>query len=229
MYSQQFNGMRLKPLKLLGWVGLYSGGRYILSSLRPSVAFQLSRLRAAHLQKEFGPHIPRSATGLISVTLFLFLCGLASATMVSIPEVGVSFDVPDGFTSFAKEEIAATFTGGSPPTFIMGNEKRTTMIGYTLHPKHIPTDKLPEAKDAIEKRLNETSSGIEWKKNEIVRMQGRPWIHFEYIATRTYNIQLITSLGGKTVLINWNSYIEEFPAMEPALRKSIQTIRFRPL
>ena len=119
-------------------------------------------------RKDFGLHIRQYVTGLTSVIFSLFLCGHASLTTVFIPEVGVSFDVPDGFTSFSKEEIAATFAGGPPPTFIMGNEKRTTMIGYTLHPKHIPTDKLPEAKDAIEKRLNETNSGIEWKKNEIV-------------------------------------------------------------
>lgn len=73
---------------------------------------------------------------------------------------------------------------------------------------------------------------IEWKKNEVVEIGGRKWIHFEATSSAldqdVCNIILITSHKGRLLMFNFNSTKAEFAKMEKMPRGSIQSIKITP-
>lgn len=75
--------------------------------------------------------------------------------------------------------------------------------------------------------------GLEWVKKDIVSLRGQQWLYFELIThkdgTNFHNIMLMTSHHGRLLSFNFNSTREEFPTVERALRKSIDSIVLRPM
>lgn len=151
-----------------------------------------------------------------------------NAETFTLPEAGVSFAAPDGFTQLSQHEIAQKYLSNRAPTFVVGNSNRATTIALDLKSDELPEDKLSEAKSAFEAVFNRIIPGIEWKQRKIIELQQRQWIYFEMTSRAVdadiYNIMLITPYHGKMLVFNFNSTKQEFPKMELELRKSIQTI-----
>ncbi len=155
-----------------------------------------------------------------------------SAKTFSIPDVGVSFEAPEGYTKLDATEIANKYPSNRGPAFVVGNERRTTSIAYDLKPNGFLADKISEVKEFFEKTFDRIIPGIEWKQKKLVDMLGQQWIYLEMssraIDTDIHNIMLITPLQGKMLIFNFNSTKAEFPKVEAELRASINSIAFKP-
>lgn len=153
------------------------------------------------------------------------------AEQFSIPESGVTFEAPAGFTPLSKEEIAGKYPSHSPPSLAVGNERRTTTIAFDLKPQSIPADKLLEVKSAFEKIFERMIPGLVWKERKLIELQGQQWIYFELtshaIDTDIHNIMLVTPHKGKMLVFNFNSTKGEFPNVESKLRESLKSIKLK--
>lgn len=167
--------------------------------------------------------------------VFLLLAGFGHvcAATFSLPEAGVSFQAPNGFTKLSAQEIAIKYPASRAPSFVVGDSRRTTSIAFDLKPRALPADRLLEAKAAFESLFDRIIPGIEWQQKKLIEMQGQQWIYLEMtsraVDTDIHNIMLITSRYGKLLMFNFNSTKEDFPRMERALRRSIRSISFQPL
>lgn len=164
---------------------------------------------------------------LASFFFSVFMCSFAGAATISIPDIG-TFEAPDGFTALSPEEIKAYFTRGRPPTFALGDEKRRTTITYEIRAITIPPDKLPEVKSSLEAQMAELLPGLEFKKKEVVKMRGQPWLYFEHVVPGNdydvYSILLLTPRSPKVLIMNFSCPKDDFPEMEPIFRRSIRSI-----
>ena len=161
----------------------------------------------------------------------LFVLGLVTrvhAATFSIPDLGVSFDAPDGFTELSSMEIALKYPPGRPPAFVAGNAERPTTIAYDLKTTPLPAESLQEVKSSLEAAFERAMPGLQWQQRKMVSLQGRQWIQLELVSqaidTRIHSILLITSFRGRMLIFNFNSTREEFGKLEAALRQSMQTI-----
>lgn len=165
---------------------------------------------------------------LLLAALALALSGLAAAAPFSIPAAGMSFDAPEGFTPLSQAEIDAKYPSKRGPAFVVGNERRSTTIAFDLKDNALPADQLPQVQAAFEKLFDRIVPGIEWKDRKLVQMQGQTWIYLEMSSraadTDIHNLMLVTPRHGRMLVLNFNSTRAEFPAMEAALRKSIDSI-----
>jgi hypothetical protein len=166
------------------------------------------------------------------VLIIGFFTSHANAETFSIPDVGVSFEAPEGFTKLDAAEIATKYPSNRGPAFVVGNTRRTTSIAYDLKPNGFPADKIGEVKEFFEKTFDRIIPGIEWKQKKLINMLGQQWIYLEMssraIDTDIHNIMLITPLQGKMLIFNFNSTKAEFPKVEADLRASITSIAFKP-
>ena len=164
------------------------------------------------------------------ITLLYLVSSPCWSQRFGIPEAGIVFNAPDGFTQLSAGEIALKYPSNRAPAFVVGNKKRTTTIAYDLKPDKLSVERIPEIKASFEQIFERIIPGIEWKKREIIEFQNKKWIYFEMtshaIDTDIYNIMLITFLKEKMLVLNFNSTTREFPKIEASLRKSIQSIEF---
>lgn len=155
----------------------------------------------------------------------------ATAATFSLPDAGVSFEAPEGYTELTQSEIASKYTSNRAPAFVVGDARRTTNIAFDLKQSTLPADKLGEVKTFFEAMFDRVIPGIDWKQKKLIDMQGQQWIYLEMssraIDTDIHNIMLITSLQGRMLVFNFNSTKGEFPKVEAALRKSIETISLK--
>jgi hypothetical protein len=160
---------------------------------------------------------------------FLFaLVDIASAATVTLPEAGLTFNAPDGFTPLDPEEIGLLYQTDRPPKYAIGNEARTTTIGYDLQETLIRPEQLKEAKAAVESQLQRSLPKLVWKQRELTTLHGQQWdgSDGEGADVEFHDIIMLTSRHGRLLRISFNSTQEEFPVIEKALRKSIQSIAF---
>ncbi|MDK2125088.1 DcrB/PsbP domain-containing protein [Parachitinimonas caeni] len=152
----------------------------------------------------------------------------AMAKPYSLPGTGIHFDAPEGFTAMTAKEIAVKFPVANPPATVVANKARTVTIAYEVRPQALPVEMLETALGAFEKAFEQSVPGLEWKARKVIALQDRKWIQLEFISNRDgvdiYNIMLITPFDQKMLAFNFNSIRHEFSKIEPALRKSMQTI-----
>ncbi len=101
---------------------------------------------------------------LLSIVSGLTVTLTASAARFSIPDAGVSFDAPEGFTQLTQQEILSKYPSGRAPAFVVGDERRTTTIAYDVKPDSLPPDKLVEAKASFEQLFERIIPGLDGKK-----------------------------------------------------------------
>ena len=159
----------------------------------------------------------------------LLWAGAACSASHNIPGAGVSFDAPDGFSELTTDEIRQKWISGAPPKFAVGNARRTTTIAYDLKPHKISANQLGEVKTFFEKTFERIIPGLAWQRRELIEHGGQTWILFEMtsnaIDTDIHNLMLFTPYREQLLIFNFNSTRQEFPALEAALRRSLQTIR----
>ena len=148
---------------------------------------------------------------------------------VKVLGTDVTFHPPEGFNPLSKEVIATKWPTKQAPTYVIGNSTASTTVAYDLKPHNISPEELPNAQKSFTLLMERIIPGIEWKKNEIIELSGQKWILMEMtsraVDTDIYNIVLMTGIGGKMLIFNFNSTKEDFPKVEAQLRKSIKSIK----
>jgi hypothetical protein len=166
-----------------------------------------------------------------AATLCLLVGVDVRAETFGIDSAGVSFEAPVGFTVLSEAEIEVKFPSRQAPTFVVGNERRTTTIAFDLKPQKISNEQLPEIKAAFEQMFERVIPGLQWKKRDLLELQGQTWIQLELtsqaIDTDIYNIMLVTPWRGEMLVFNFNSTKEDFPKVEDAMRASLSSIVLR--
>lgn len=173
----------------------------------------------------------KALTKASSALISILVCCASHAASYSIPDTGIAFEAPEGYSPLSKEEIGIKFPRSTPPGFVVGNERRTTTIAFDIKPDRVPADQLPELEASFESMFESMIPSLVWKERKLIDFQGRRSIYFEMTTkaadTDIYNIMLVTPLERGTALFNFNSTKAEFPKVEAALRASLQTIRFQ--
>ncbi|CAA6692136.1 MULTISPECIES: hypothetical protein [unclassified Lentimonas] len=154
---------------------------------------------------------------------------LSSAEHIKITGTSASFDSPEGFKPLSKEIIELKWPSNRAPRFAVGNESASTTVAYDLKPHLISQSQLQAVLTSFEQTFNRVIPGIEWKKKEIIEIDGQKWIFLEMTSNAVdadiYNIMLITGLNGQMLAFNFNSTKSDFPKYENSLRESIKSIK----
>jgi hypothetical protein len=166
-------------------------------------------------------------------TVLLMLCVLifpASAqNRVSMVGGRVSFVLPDGFRAMTEAEIKLKYPRGNVPQSVYSNEQTDVSIAITFSSQPVTLESLPALKASMEEMLPRVIAGLSWVSREIVKIDGRTWIHFEMttfaIDTDIHNEMYITAFDGKMLAFNFNSTAAQHDRHKDALKKSIDTIR----
>jgi len=101
---------------------------------------------------------------ILLITLLHLISNPCWSQQFGIPDAGIVFNAPDGFTQLSAGEIALKYPSNKAPTFVVGNKKRTTTIAYDLKPDKLSVERLPEIKASFEKIFERIIPGIAWKK-----------------------------------------------------------------
>jgi hypothetical protein len=161
------------------------------------------------------------------------LSNVAAAATVVVPGTGASFDAPEGFTQLSPSEMAIKFPPDRARSVVVGNKDRGTTIVCDATSEDMQPDQLRATMDAIIPTFERSLPGMEWKQRAVVNIREHQWIYLELTSRATnaniHNILLLTSLRGKFFACNLNSTTDEFPQLEAALRKSIQSIVLPPV
>src|SRR5690349_749508 len=83
-----------------------------------------------------------------------FLCVRALAAEISLPDSGIHFQAPEGFTELTPAEIRSKWLRASPPTFAIGNPRRSTTIAYALKDHAIPESQMEASLKGFEQTFN---------------------------------------------------------------------------
>ena len=155
----------------------------------------------------------------------------AQAEIFSLDSGNVSFDAPDEFTELTSEDITLKFPSSRAPQFVVGNEERSTTIAYDWKQDRLLLSDLAQFKDAMVQMFNRIVPGIQWKEDEVVEINGREFVHLEFISsavdTDIYNIMLATSYQDRMLVFNFNSTVSDFETVEDDLRRTVETIFVR--
>ena len=226
-------GVEVTVWKLSGQTGWAWVMRLCLSTrIFPFGVLGLWGLLAAGYRREFGMGVTRATVAVILVLLLQLPGPVVNAKTVSIPETGVTFEAPDGFTPLTTEEIAAKYPRDRPPKFALGNALRTTTIAFELKSTMLSPKQLSEVKSSVESSIEKNVVGIKWIKRELRNIQGWQWIYLESTVPdeegELHHIVLMTSLHGRQLVVGFNSTKEDFPTVERDIRKCIHTMKLPP-
>ena len=148
---------------------------------------------------------------------------------VSLNAGRLSFEVPAGFRALTADEIAFKYPKANPPQYVYADPRAAVSIAVTFSQNAVTLDRLPDLKSAMEQMLPRLVPGLEWITRETVRINGRPWIHFELfsfaIDTEIHNHMYLTAFDGKMLGINMNSTVDAYPRVRDALVRSRNSIR----
>ncbi|MDH3621906.1 MAG: hypothetical protein OER91_13500 [Gammaproteobacteria bacterium] len=163
------------------------------------------------------------------ISLALLLFGVARAEVIEVGDTGVTFVAPDEFKPLSQELRERKFPSSNGPGFVIGNEWATTTIAYDVKPQDLSGADMEELRAVFEQTFNLMIPGIKWKANRVSEHGGQSWIYLEMtsnaIDTDIYNIVMVTGIGKRMVIFNFNSTKEDFPKYEDVLRKSLDSIR----
>jgi hypothetical protein len=143
----------------------------------------------------------------------------------------VSFVPPEGFSLMPDDVFAVRFPHhkkGSAVVF--ANSETTVSIWITFPPERVlRPEQLPWFKTYMESVLPKEKKDLKWLQKELVEINGRPWIHFEFLSaaldTTIHNHLYITSLDQRGLGFNFTSTVEDYAAHKDALEKSKDSIQ----
>ena len=171
------------------------------------------------------------------LSLFLFLCvvsaptlGIADTQRVALFDGMVSFAPPPEFSRLSEEIITAKFPEAKGPAIVYGNSRTTVSIAITYPPQRVlRPEQLPELKTFLESFIEKQKKDLQWLRKEFVQINGRRWIHFEFISqavdTKIHNHMYVTSLEERMLTFNFNSTIEEYDEYKDLLERSKDSIQ----
>ena len=142
----------------------------------------------------------------------------------------VSFAPPPAFSRLSEETIAAKFPEAKGPAIVYGNSRTTVSIAITYPPQRVlRPEQLPDFKSFMESFIEKQKKGIQWLRKEFVEINGRRWIHFEFISqavdTKIHNHMYLTSMDERMLTFNFNSTVEDYDEYKDALERSKDSIQ----
>jgi hypothetical protein len=142
----------------------------------------------------------------------------------------VSFVPPAGFSKLPDDVVADRYREVMQPTIIYGNDERAVSIWITFPPQRVLSpEQLPEFKTYMEPVLEKQKKDLKWLRKELVEINGRRWIHFEFLSAAQdatiHNHLYITSLDERALAFNFNVTTEDYEKYKDALEKSKDSIQ----
>jgi hypothetical protein len=169
--------------------------------------------------------------GKLTILFLLFVTLASGQDRVSMANGRVSFVPPAGFRAMTEDEIKLKYPRGNAPQYAYSNEEMNVSIAITFSPHPVTLEGLPQLKAAMEEALPRLIPGLNWVTREIVKINGRPWVHLEMtsfaIDTDIHNEMYMTAFDGKMLGFNFNSTVAQHDRYKDALKKSRNTIRVK--
>ena len=173
-------------------------------------------LSSAHSLRVMGRHQLQENTGL--------------GEKVSLFDGRVSFSPPANFVKMTDELIAKKYPEVKVPQVAFATAETTVsvVIGFAEE-RNLRPEQLPQFKEAFISYLEQAVSGIRWQTKELVEINGRRWIHLEYISKRSgdsevHNDAYMTSLENRLLFFNFNSVVREYEKSKEVLERSKESI-----
>lgn len=167
----------------------------------------------------------------LTFTFFMSFPAFAGEPL-SLYDGQVAFVLPDGFTRMADEIADKKYARGTRPKYIYADAKTTTSIAVGVaEGAEVAPEQLGEFKVFMEKTFERMIPGARWIKKDYLTIANTKWARLELMGnavdTEIHNVVLISVIDRKPLLFNFNSTKEDFPRLEKALLKSIDSIRIK--
>lgn len=154
----------------------------------------------------------------------------ASGEKVSLFGGKVLLSPPAEFVKMTDELIAKKFPEVNVPRVAFANAEGTVsvFVGFAEE-RNLRPQQLPEFKEFMISTLERAIPGIRWLTKDFVEIDGRRWVHLEYISRRegsreVHNDVYITSLENRMLFCNFNSVTSEYEKFKGALQRSKESI-----
>lgn len=154
----------------------------------------------------------------------LLLQSSCFAAEINTPSGSVVVAIPPAFSKLDRQEIKAIFdrTGRLPLAAYADQTKTSTIsVGWSKIPEMpLTPEQLPQLKQFMEAHLLKLEPRLKWRKSEILRINGKIWIHLESTAlgaefsVRSHSY--ITDLGGNMIVVNLSEPESASPKNESA-------------
>lgn len=166
---------------------------------------------------------------LIIVSIFLILSSQLIAKTHTLDEGKISFETSDEFQPFSQEIIDIKYPSKRAPKYVIGTKSTKTSIGFDIKDNQIEEVNLEDARKAMSETFSKIIPGINWIKNELITVNGKKFILFNFesnaIDTKINNTMLVTNYNGKMLLFNFNSTIDEYPKYNKTFDQIIESIK----
>lgn len=158
----------------------------------------------------------------------LLSCGLASANDFSFAQSKLKLSLPAEFGMVPRNEVEQLYAPGRGPGFVLGNSTRTVTVSNDLKDSDISGLNLSQALPVFAKTFEERVPALNWKDRKVVEIAKQAWLQLEFVSKSNgvdyYNIMLITPIGNKMLVLNFNATQAEFAAAQPVLREAVKSI-----
>lgn len=164
--------------------------------------------------------------------LALLAAPVAGQSRASIAGGAVTLEVPEGLRELSGEELALKYPHPThAPQHAFASGDMGVSIAVTFSPARVAPAQLLQLKATLEQAMPKLNPSIRWIRREVVEIDGRSWIHFEFtsqaVDTQIHNHAYMTSFRGRMLGVNFNSTEAQYPANETALLRSSRSIRLR--
>ena len=142
----------------------------------------------------------------------------------------VSFSPPAEFEKMTDDLILKKYPELSGPRVAFSNRETTVSVLVAFaEERNLRREQLPQFKDFMISTLEQAIPELHWLTKELVDLNGRSWIHLEYISRRVgsrevHNDAYITSLDNRMLLFNFNAAATEYEKARDVLQRSKATI-----
>lgn len=149
---------------------------------------------------------------------------------VSLFDGRILFSPPAEFAQMTGELIAKKFPDYHLPgvAFTRADTKVSVLIGFAEE-RSLRPEQLPKFQEFMISSLEGAMPGFRLLTKDFVEIDGRSWIHLEYLSRREGNSEVhndiyATSLENRILLFNFNSVTSEYEKSKVALQRSKDSI-----
>lgn len=177
-----------------------------------------------------GRGVITSAHSLAAVRQVASQEGAAAGEKVSLFGGRVFFSPPAGLAKMSDELASKKYPELNVPRVAYSNAETTvSVVAGFAEERNLRPEQLPQFKEFFTAALEKAVPELRWLKKELVEIDGRKWIHLEYIARRAgsrevHNDAYLTSLDSRLLFFNFNSAVDEYEKSKGILQRSRETI-----
>lgn len=119
------------------------------------------------------------------------------------------------------------------PGLAYSNAKTTvSVVAGFADERNLRPEQLPKFRDFLASALGKAVPEIRWLKKELVEIDGRSWVHLEYVSRRAgskevHNDTYTTSLDNRMLFFNSNSAVDEYEKSRGACKGVSKPLQLR--